>query len=506
MLTILSTPKAFTGLFAVIQRNAIESWTKLEPRPEIILFGRDPGTAEICDELGLRHVPDVATNAHGTPLLSDMFMTGQALAANPVVCWANADIIFSPTVMRAAQIVTDHPRPAYLVGRRTDIDQLTPLDFFDGWSEQLAARARREGERKPANWIDYFMFTRGLFVELPPFAIGRPGYDPWLIWRAADLGADVIDATDYVLAVHQRHDYSHVGSRAAVFGGVEARGERRDRRRLAALPLDRPCPGQARLDGSVGARRRSHVPLGSPPDLRRASAAVHPPAPSSVARRASHPSPDRGRGHSRDFESVNPVAVASDRAPASPAASAPHDMSVELTGAPLEIAGSDSDLALARSRDRHRRVAVTTASAIGPKLLSLAILLVGARFVAATLSSDGFGVWLLLITASGLLGFADLGLGNGLLNEVAAANGRDDLGAMRRAISSASAALVLVAAVLVGAFLVTVPIVSWSQVLGVHGASAGSVTAAIGVFVAGTALAVAFGAAPHVRSRSRPAG
>ena len=62
------------------------------------------------------------------------------------------------------------------------------------------------------------------------------------------------------------------------------------------------------------------------------------------------------------------------------------------------------------------------------------------------------------------------------------------------AISSASFALVLVAAVLVGAFLVTIPDrqlvactrrtrrVSWS------------VTAAIGVFVTGTALAVAFGA------------
>lgn len=223
MLTILSTPKAFTGLFAVIQRNAIESWTTLEPRPEIILFGRDPGTAEICAELSLRHVPDVATNAQGTPLLSDMFITGQTLASNPVVCWANADIIFTPAVIRAAQVVTDRARPAYLIGRRTDVDQLTPLDLSDGWSDQLAARARREGERKPANWIDYFMFTRGLFAELPPFAIGRPGYDPWLIWRAADLGADVIDATDFVLAVHQRHDYSHVGSRAAVFDGIEAR-------------------------------------------------------------------------------------------------------------------------------------------------------------------------------------------------------------------------------------------------------------------------------------------
>ncbi len=222
MLTILSTPKAFTGLFAVIQCNAIESWTKLELRPEIILFGRDDGTAELCEELGLRHVPDVAENAHDTPLLSDMFVTGQRLATNPVVCWANADIIFTPTIMQAAQVVAEHARPAYLVGRRTDLDQLTALEFGDTWAQDLTARAAIEGERKPANWIDYFMFTRGLFAELPPFAIGRPGYDPWLIWRAADLGADVVDATDYVLAVHQRHDYSHVGTRAAVFSGVEA--------------------------------------------------------------------------------------------------------------------------------------------------------------------------------------------------------------------------------------------------------------------------------------------
>jgi hypothetical protein len=222
MLTILSTPKAFRGLFGVIQRNAITSWTRLEPRPEIILFGRDEGTAEICEELALRHVPDVACNPQGTPLLSDMFITGQALASNPVVCWSNADIIFTEAVMRAAAVVADRSRPSYLVGRRIDIDQLELLDMTDGWAEALTARAVAEGERKPVNWIDYFMFTRGLFEELPPFAIGRPGYDPWLIWRAADLGADVIDATDFVLAVHQRHDYSHVGSRAAVFSGAEA--------------------------------------------------------------------------------------------------------------------------------------------------------------------------------------------------------------------------------------------------------------------------------------------
>jgi hypothetical protein len=222
VLTILSTPKRFTGLFDIIQTNAIRSWTLLEPRPEIILFGRDEGTAEICERLGLRHVPDVATTDQGTPLLSDMFLRGQALASNPVVCWSNADIIFTDRLLDAARVVHDHPRPAYLVGRRHDIDQLVPLAFDSGWQDDLITRAERDGEIKPVNWIDYFMFTSGLFTELPPFAIGRPGYDPWLIWRAADLGADVIDATPFVRAIHQRHDYSHIGSRAEAFTGAEA--------------------------------------------------------------------------------------------------------------------------------------------------------------------------------------------------------------------------------------------------------------------------------------------
>jgi hypothetical protein len=223
VLTILSTPKGFSGIFEVIQTNAITSWTRLEPRPEVILFGDDPGTAEICQELGLRHVPDVATTDQGTPLLSDMFLRGQALATTPMVCWSNADVIFTDELVRTADRTAQRPGPAYVVGRRVDVDQPGPLDLEPGWQTRLRRRAATEGERKPANWIDWFLFTRGLFTELPPFAIGRPGYDPWLIWKAADLGAEVIDGTDFVLAVHQRHDYSHVGGRSRAFSGPEAK-------------------------------------------------------------------------------------------------------------------------------------------------------------------------------------------------------------------------------------------------------------------------------------------
>ena len=60
MLTLFAIPKHFRGHFATIQRNAITSWTRLTPRPEILLFGDEEGTGEIARELGLRHFPEVA--------------------------------------------------------------------------------------------------------------------------------------------------------------------------------------------------------------------------------------------------------------------------------------------------------------------------------------------------------------------------------------------------------------------------------------------------------------
>ena len=55
-ITILAMPKPFKGHIGVIQRNAITSWTKFEPRPEIFLFGHEDGAAECASELGLVHI------------------------------------------------------------------------------------------------------------------------------------------------------------------------------------------------------------------------------------------------------------------------------------------------------------------------------------------------------------------------------------------------------------------------------------------------------------------
>ena len=93
MLTIFALPKPFKGHFGLIQRNAISQWARLRPRPEIILFGNEEGTAEIAQEFGLRHVSEIRRNQYGTPLLSDLFEKAQTLAGCNTLCYVNADIM-----------------------------------------------------------------------------------------------------------------------------------------------------------------------------------------------------------------------------------------------------------------------------------------------------------------------------------------------------------------------------------------------------------------------------
>jgi hypothetical protein len=67
MLTIFTICKPFVGHSRIIQTNAIRSWTLLNPRPQIILFGNESGTAEIVAQLKIQHVPELKRNQLARP-------------------------------------------------------------------------------------------------------------------------------------------------------------------------------------------------------------------------------------------------------------------------------------------------------------------------------------------------------------------------------------------------------------------------------------------------------
>lgn len=213
MLTILACPKPFEDThIATIQRNAITSWTLLKPRPEIILFGDETGVAEICRDLDLRHVPDIVRNEFGTPLLNDIFQKGQNLATWPIICYINADIILLDDFQRIVEIVSQIDREFLVVGQRWDLDIAGPIDFSSPmWAENLRTLAKTAGRLASPDTIDYFVFSKGLFLELPPFAVGRGFFDIWLLWYAMRRRrALAIDATSSVTIIHQSHTYFHL--------------------------------------------------------------------------------------------------------------------------------------------------------------------------------------------------------------------------------------------------------------------------------------------------------
>lgn len=212
MPTLFAIPKPFRGHIAVIQENAIHSWTTLGPDYNVVLFGREEGTDRIAQKLGVRHIPDVARNKYETPLLNDLFKQAEAQSDDPYLCYINADIILMSDFAQAVSRITRRKRRFLMVGQRLDFDQTEPIAFEQDWESKLREQTARHGQLKNPTGIDYFFFRRGLWGTIPPFAVGRTAFDNWLIYRARALKIPVVDATEAVTAIHQNHDYSHAGT------------------------------------------------------------------------------------------------------------------------------------------------------------------------------------------------------------------------------------------------------------------------------------------------------
>ncbi|ABS26022.1 hypothetical protein Anae109_1819 [Anaeromyxobacter sp. Fw109-5] len=289
-ISFFTIPKPFAGHIGVIQRNALESWRRVAPGAEIFVCGDEAGAREAAHSVGARMLPDVERNEYGTPLLGSTFRRVATEATGELLVFLNADILLVPDFVEAIGRVDT--RPFLLVSRRWNLDVRDPIDFgAPDWAERLRARALLEGELYRRDAIDVFVFPReSPLVELPPFAVGRPGWDNFFLYRARKLGIALVDASGAVTLVHQNHGYGHVkaatGDRwegpeartnRSLMGGSErffdigdathvlspgglgrARGLRRTLRRLETLHLS--VPGLAPV-GKLGFALRGLPPL-----------------------------------------------------------------------------------------------------------------------------------------------------------------------------------------------------------------------------------------------------
>jgi hypothetical protein len=224
-LTLFSIPKGFSDAHvSLIQRNALASWRALGPDVEVLVMGDDPGVAEAAAEFGATHVGDPAKNEFGTPLLDWAFRQAAARGSGELLCYVNADIILLDDFLASVRRL---PLEASLsIGQRWDCDIRSPIDFT-GDGRSLSGWARQNGTLDLGRGSDYFVYPRGTDFGLPPFAVGRPGWDNWIIGRTLDLGLPLIDITESVTVIHQNHEYGHVADRrGSDWEGPEAQHNR----------------------------------------------------------------------------------------------------------------------------------------------------------------------------------------------------------------------------------------------------------------------------------------
>jgi hypothetical protein len=210
LITLFSAPKPFTDPhIAMIQRNAIQSWTLL-PDVKVILIGAEMGLGEAAHDLGVRHIPNVTCNDNGTPLISSMFELARENSTSDLLCIINADMILMPDFIEAASRSRLQRDKFVLLSQRWDLDITHPIEFTEGWQNRLRSTVHNQGSLHRPAGSDFFLFPGSCYTGIPDFAIGRAGWDNWMIYKARKEKWPVIDCTPSIMIVHQNHDYSHL--------------------------------------------------------------------------------------------------------------------------------------------------------------------------------------------------------------------------------------------------------------------------------------------------------
>ena len=154
-----------------------------------------------------------------------------------------------------------------------------------------------------------------------------------------------------------------------------------------------------------------------------------------------------------------------------------------------------------RAQERHRRAVLSAGAAAFAKAVSIGTALISVPLTLHYLGPERYGMWMTMCSFIAMLSFADLGMGNGLLNAVAAANGEDNRAAIRGLVSSAFLILSCLA-LMIGSMSVAVyPFVHWAYLFNVHSEPATQEAGpAIAIFLICFALAIPLGIVQKVQT------
>jgi O-antigen/teichoic acid export membrane protein len=134
----------------------------------------------------------------------------------------------------------------------------------------------------------------------------------------------------------------------------------------------------------------------------------------------------------------------------------------------VQFSPHDISTLVGKSNERYRRILLTGGSIAIVKISSAAINLIAVPLTVHYLGSERYGLWMAISSIMALMSFADLGLGNGLLNAISKAHGKNSIKDAQTAVSSTFYMLLSISGILLLIFLIIYPYIEWQNVFNVQ--------------------------------------
>ena len=135
---------------------------------------------------------------------------------------------------------------------------------------------------------------------------------------------------------------------------------------------------------------------------------------------------------------------------------------------------------------RSQKILASGASVVAARVVTVLCSFVAMPMCLSYLGLQSFGLWATITSIVAVMAFADLGIGNGVLNMLSTALGRDDAESIRRITATAFTLLSALGAVSFAVFLVLHSFVRWDEVLGAAGVVPSATVAAAVLILAVT--------------------
>jgi O-antigen/teichoic acid export membrane protein len=133
----------------------------------------------------------------------------------------------------------------------------------------------------------------------------------------------------------------------------------------------------------------------------------------------------------------------------------------------LRLSPFDTTTDEGRAKERHRHIAWTSVTAATAKTATVLTMLISVPLTLGYLGPEQFGMWMTISAVIAMLGFADFGLSNGVLNAVAHASGRNADEEIHDIISNGLFMLFIIGTAILLAFAACYTRIPWPSVFNV---------------------------------------